>query len=47
MSLLNLLALSPLTGDESPKKNVIVLVVFGLAAVAAVVLGLFAGKGKK
>ena len=47
MNLFSLLALSPLTGDESPKKNLIVLVVFGLAAATAVVLGLFAGKGKK
>lgn len=46
MNLLHLLALSPATGDDSPQKNAIVLVILGVAFVAAIVLGLFSGKKK-
>ena len=46
MNLLNLIALSPMTGDTSPQKNIIVYVILGIAVVATVVLGFF-GKGKK
>lgn len=44
MTILQLLAQSPLTGDDSPKKNIIVFVILGVAAVCAVVLGLWKGK---
>lgn len=47
MNLLHLLALSPMTGDDSPQRNIIVYVILGVAAVAAVVLGLWKGKDKK
>lgn len=44
---MNLLTiLSPVTGDDSPQKNIIVFVILGVAVVAAAVLG-FMGKGKK
>ena len=46
MNILHLLALSPVTGDDSPQKNIIVFVILGVAVVAAAVLG-FMGKGKK
>lgn len=46
MNLLDLIALSPMTGDDSPERNVIVYVILGVAVVAAVVLGFF-GKNKK
>lgn len=47
MNLLHLLALSPMTGDDSPQRNIIVYVILGVAAVAAVVLGLWKGKDQK
>ncbi|MBO5797272.1 MAG: hypothetical protein J6R77_02875 [Clostridia bacterium] len=46
MNLLPLLALSPATGDDSPQKNTIVLVILGVAFLAAIVLGVFSGKKK-
>ena len=39
MKLLNLIALSPATGDTSPQKNIVICVILCLAAVAALVLG--------
>ena len=47
MNLLNLLALSPATGDDSPQKNIIVYIILGVAAVAAGVLGLWKGKDQE
>lgn len=47
MNLLNLLALSPATGDDSPQKNIVVFIILGVAVVAALVLGLWKGKDKK
>ena len=47
MTLFYLLATSPATGDQSPQKNTVVFLILGIALVATVVLGLFAGKGKK
>ena len=44
MNLLSLIALSPVTGDDSPQKNIIVYVILGVAAVAALVLGFWKGK---
>ena len=44
MHLLNLLALSPVTGDNSPTVNVFVYVILGVALVSAIVLGLWKGK---
>ena len=46
MNIQQLLALSPATGDDSPQKNAIVLVILGVAFVAAIVLGFFSGKKK-
>ena len=46
MNLLTLLTLSPATGDISPQKNIIVYCILGVAAVAALVLGLWKGKKK-
>ena len=38
---MNLLTiLSPMTGDTSPQRNIVVFIILGVAAVAAVVLGL-------
>ncbi|MBR3778894.1 MAG: hypothetical protein IKL13_04130 [Clostridia bacterium] len=48
MNLLDLIALSPMTGDDSPQKNIIVYIILGVALAAALVLGFFGkGKGKK
>ena len=44
MQLLNMLALSPVTGDNSPTVNVFVYIILGVALVSAVVLGLWKGK---
>ena len=44
MNLLPLIALSPATGDDSPQRNIVVLIIFGVAAVSALVLGLWKGK---
>ncbi len=44
MNLLNLLTLSPATGDTSPQRNIIVYIILGVAVVAALVLGLWKGK---
>ena len=44
MNLLHLLALSPATGDNSPQRNIVVFIILGVAAVSAVVLGLWKGK---
>ena len=44
MNLLNLLALSPATGDDSPQKNVVVFIILGVALAAALVLGLWKGR---
>ena len=46
MNLFSLIALSPATGDTSPQKNIIVYVILGVAAVAALVLGFWKGKKK-
>lgn len=44
---MNLLTiLSPATGDNSPQRNIIVYCILGVAAVAALVLGLWKGKKK-
>ena len=40
MHLLNLLTLSPMTGDNSPQRNIVVYIILGVAAVAAILLGL-------
>ena len=40
MNLLNLLTLSPMTGDNSPQRNIVVCIILGVAAAAAIVLGL-------
>lgn len=47
MNLLPLLALSPMTGDDSPQRNVIVFIILGVAVAAALVLGLWKGKDQK
>lgn len=47
MNLLPLLTLSPMTGDDSPQRNVIVFIILGVAVAAALVLGLWKGKDKK
>lgn len=44
MNLLNILAVSPMTGDDSPQRNVIVFIILGVAVAAALVLGLWKGK---
>ena len=44
MNLLNLLAISPATGDNSPQRNIVVYIILGVAAVSAVVLGMWKGK---
>ena len=45
MQLLQLLALSPATGDNSPTVNLFVYAILGVALVGAILLG--ARKGKK
>lgn len=47
MLLSTLLALSPVTGDNSPQRNIIVYLILGVAAAAAVILGLWKGKDQK
>lgn len=37
-------ALAPATGDNSPQTNMVVLIILGAAALAALVLGLWRGK---
>ena len=44
MQLLNMLALSPITGDNSPTVNIFVYAILGVALVSAIVLGLWKGK---
>ena len=44
MNLLNLLANSPATGDNSPQRNIVVYIILGVAAVSAIVLGMWKGK---
>ncbi len=44
MNLLHLLALSPVTGDDSPQRNIVVFIILGVALAAALVLGLWKGK---
>ena len=44
MQLLNMLALSPMTGDNSPTVNIFVYAILGVALVSAIVLGLWKGK---
>ena len=44
MLLTQLLALSPVTGDNSPTVNVFVYILLGVALVSAIVLGLWKGK---
>ena len=44
MPMLHLLALAPVTGDDSPQKNLVVFIILGIAAAAALVLGLWKGK---
>ena len=44
MNLLNLLAISPATGDNSPQRNIVVYIILGVAAVSAIVLGMWKGK---
>ena len=44
MNLLHLLTLSPMTGDDSPQRNIIVYVILGVAALSAVLLGFRKGK---
>ena len=44
MNILQLLALSPLTGDNTPAINTAVYVILGLAVVSAIVLGFWKGK---
>ena len=44
MTLFQLLSLTPATGDESPQKNIVVFIILGVAAVSALVLGLWKGK---
>ena len=44
MNLLNFLAISPATGDNSPQRNIVVYIILGVAAVSAIVLGMWKGK---
>ena len=44
MPMLHLLALSPVTGDDSPQKNLVVFIILGAAVVSAIVLGMWKGK---
>ena len=44
MQLLDFLALSPVTGDNSPTVNVFVYILLGVALVSAIVLGMWKGK---
>ena len=44
MTLFQLLSLTPATGDEAPQKNIVVFIILGVAAVSALVLGLWKGK---
>ena len=41
---LNWVMLSPVTGDDSPQKNLVVLIILGVALAFALVLGLWRGK---
>lgn len=43
---MNLLTLSPATGDNSPQRNMVVFIILGVAVIAALVLGLWKGKKK-
>lgn len=44
MQLLDFLALSPMTGDNSPTVNVFVYILLGVALVSAIVLGMWKSK---
>lgn len=44
MPMLYFLALAPATGDNSSQTNVIVFIILGIAATAALVLSLWKGK---
>ena len=44
MNLLQMIALSPATGDNSTITNIFVYIVLGIALISALVLGLWKGK---
>ena len=44
MDWLNWAMVSPATGDDSPQKNIVVLIILGVALASALVLGMWKDK---